>query len=131
VCQAPKYKKHSPYILITHIMKVLELFESLKALWELKQMKMDIKKAYSLRKFIIEVEEKTKVFSELYNELIKKYWEEKDWLIQVNEENINKFFKERDKINEEIDIEIPLITIDDLEWKMDLLTLNTINYLIK
>ena len=76
---------------------------------------MDIKKAYSLRKFIIEVENKLKAYNQTREELIRKYGEEIDGQTRVTEKNIPAFMSDISKLHEEeIEIEIPEIEIDDL-----------------
>ncbi len=111
----------------------MELFNSQEALGKLIILDMEVKKAYFLRKFIIESGDKLKPFLETRTGLIKKYWEELDnWNTQVKKENENKFHEEINKIwEEEIKIEIPEITIDDIDWKIDTQTLLQLTYLIK
>jgi hypothetical protein len=78
------------------------------------------------------MDDKLKAFNQTKEELIKKYWEEKDWGIKVKDENINKFFTEINEIwNEEIEIEIPELSIEDIDWKIGTDTLLQLSYLIK
>ena len=113
-------------------MKTGQLVNSQSWLQKLLTVEMEIKKAYTLRKFILEVNDKLKAFNQLREDLIKKYWEEKDWQTKVKDEFINKFFEEINIISEEeIEIEIPDISIDDLSWKIDTDTLLQLDYLIK
>lgn len=113
-------------------MKLEKLVSSQEWLQKLLKVEMDIKKAYVLRKFIIEVDGHLKPYNETRNDLIKKYWTEEDWQIKVKEENIPKFMEEIWwLLNEEIEIEIPEITIDDLGGKIETATLLQLDYLIK
>lgn len=113
-------------------MKLIQLINSQEWLGKLITIEMDIKKAYALRKFIIEIEDKLKAYNQIREELIKKYWEEKEWVFSVTEKNIPKFIEEINKItDEEVEITLPEITIDDLSGNIDTNTLLALNYLIK
>ena len=113
-------------------MKLIQLINSQEWLGKLIKVEIDIKKAYTLRKFILEVETELKAYNLIREDLIKKYWEEKDWQLQVKEENIQKFISEISVITEEeVEITIPEISIDDLNGKFDVNTLITLDYLIK
>jgi len=113
-------------------MKLIELVNSQEWLNKLLKVEMDIKKAYELRKFIIETDNKLKAFNQTRDDLIKKYGEEKEWQTRVKEENISKFIEDINIIwEEEIEIEIPEITIDDLSWNIDTASLLNLSYLIK
>lgn len=113
-------------------MKIIQLFNSQQWLNELIKCKMDIKKSYALRKFIIEIKDKLQAFSETREELIKKYWEEIEGKVQVKQENIQQFFTEINTIwDEEVTITIPEISIDDVTWEMSTDLLFSLDYIIK
>lgn len=113
-------------------MKIIKILESKNALQKLLTMEMDIKKAYALRKYILVVNEKLQAFEETRGELIKKYWETlKDGNISVKQENIQKYWEELEQINEDIELEIPVLTIDDINGQIDTKTLIDLEFLIK
>lgn len=114
-------------------MKTWDLVNSQLGLQKLLTVEMDIKKAYALRKFVLELEEKLKAFNQTSEDLRKKYGEQipNGWF-KVKDENLQKFFNDINIIaDEEIEIEIPEITIDDLSGKIDTDTLLRLSYLIK
>lgn len=113
-------------------MKIFEILDSQEWLSKLIKLNLDIRAAFKLKKFILEVESKLKPFDLIREDLIKKYWEEKDWTYIVKQENIQIFNSEINKIiNEEIEIEIPEIKVDDIKWNIDTATLLKLYYLIK
>jgi hypothetical protein len=113
-------------------MQLKELVNSQEWINKLIKLEMPIKKAYELRKFIIEVDNKLKAYNTTREDLIKKYWEEIDWQVKVKDENMQKFFNDINEIiEEEIEINIPEISIDDIDWKIWTDVLLQLTYLIK
>lgn len=113
-------------------MKIIELYNAQQALLKISKIEMNIKKSYELKKFILKSREKLEAFNEIRSDLIKKYWEEKDWNIFVKNENINSFYSDLSIVwEEEINIEIPTISIEDLEWNIDTETLIQLDFLIR
>lgn len=113
-------------------MKILNIINSQEWLNKLIKMPLDIKVAFKLKTFIIDIDNKMKAFNDIKNEYIKKYWEEKDWNTVVKEENIKIFNDEISKLlDEEIEINIPEIKLEDIKWDIDTATLIQLDYLIK
>ena len=113
-------------------MKILNILNSQEWLNKLIKMPLDIKIAFKLKTFILEIDNKMKAFNEVKDEYVKKYWEEKDWNIKVKDENIKIFNDEISKLlEEEIDINIPEIKLEDIKWDIDTATLIQLDYLIK
>lgn len=114
-------------------MKLELLVNSQDALKKIIQADMPVKKSYELSKFTLLVEEKLKAFYNVHDKLVQKYWKEgKDGIFSVKKENLEKFGKDIDVLlQEEIEIDIPEISIDDLDGKINASTLIQLSYLIK
>lgn len=112
-------------------MRAIELFNSKEALSKLIKLDLHIKKSYELRKFIIEATDKLRPFEESRNDLIKKYWKQVWDDIIVEKKDYVDFSKDLQEIDEEIEITIPELTIDDIDWKISTETLIQLSYLIK
>jgi hypothetical protein len=110
-------------------MKLIKLVNSTTALGKLLKLELEVKKAYQLSKFIIKVDELLKPYNKVREELVIKYAEGGN---SVKEENIPKFLSDLSEITkEEIEIEIPEITIDDISGKIETEVLLQLDYLIK
>lgn len=114
-------------------MKLYQLVNAQEWLRKVSRLEMDIRKAYNLKKFLIQVDEKLKAFHSIREDMIKKYWEDSWWTISVKEENLDIFQFELSKLlEEEIEIDnIPTLLIEDLNWNIDTETLMMLDFLIK
>ncbi len=114
-------------------MKLELLVNSQDALIKITNIDMPVKKSYELSKFTLVAEEKLKAFYNVHDKLVNKYWEEwKNGRFFVKKENLEKFWKDIDELlQEEIEIDIPEISIDDLDGKINAQTLIQLSYLIK
>lgn len=113
-------------------MKLWKLIDSIPAIEKLINLKMDVKMAYSIRKFLLDTDSKVRAYNETRESLIRKYWEEKDWTVSVTPENMNNFFEEISSMrDEEIEVEAPEVSIDDIKGDIDVNSLILLDYLIK
>lgn len=95
---------------------VKELLDNVKPLQELVEQKMPIATAYKIGKLIKECEVIIELFEGHKKELFEKFGNTlEDNNIEIPQENVEEFSKEIEVyLNEEIEIEVPAITIDML-----------------
>jgi len=116
-------------------MKLITLINAQGILPKILTLDLEITKAFELSKFIKKADEELKIFNELRESLIKKYWEElwewEDMQIKVKEENIEKFNIEINKLSEkEIELIIPKLEPSDFSWgKIDTSSLLQLDFL--
>lgn len=89
--------------------------------------------SYKLSKIVDKINKEIQIFEENRVKLVKKYGEEVKEGFKVKEENIEVYAKELSELLDiEIQIEIPIITIKDLEGcKLSPLELIQLSWLIK
>ncbi len=81
------------------------------SLSKLLTLNLPIKLSFSIMKWIKEIESALIVFNEAKQQLFKKYWEEKDWVLSVTGANLQLFWKDLDELCK-IDVDINFDPID-------------------
>ena len=81
------------------------------SLSKLLTLNLPIKLSFSIMKWIKEIESALGVFNEAKQQLFKKYWEEKDWVLSVTGTNLQLFWKDLDELCK-IDVDINFDPID-------------------
>lgn len=81
------------------------------SLSKLLTLNLPIKLSFSIMKWIKEIESALGVFNEAKQQLFKKYWEEKDWVLSVTGTNLQLFWKDLDELCK-IDVDINFEPID-------------------
>jgi len=119
---------------MTEKIKLLKLIESEKSLKEFISIPLEIKKSFALSKLIVKVTEQISAYNEARNNKVYELGEKKEnWQVFVKNENLEEFMKQINELSEqEVELEIPEITTDDIkskEIKTEILV--NLNWLIK